>query len=138
MLKGNVINLGIRSGSISGYCAGSITSQGSGVIANCWNLAEIYGRERAGGICDDFSGYVVDCWNAGKISAGKTSCQIVSHDCTLLYGCAAKSGKLVSDEFTGSLLNCKITKDYGQFVMNCIESDAYKLQGLQIRRWNTQ
>ena len=71
MLCGQVMNLGIESGRIEGYCIGSISSHGTSdaKIINCYNKADLIGMIRAGGIADNFSGDIISCWNISKIDS---------------------------------------------------------------------
>ncbi len=83
VLGGQVMNLGIESGSVEGAYIGSIASHSTGnsaAIINCYNKAEVKGSGRAGGICDNFSnGTIVNCVNLGEITA-PVSAQIVSYN----------------------------------------------------------
>lgn len=78
-LKGEVKNLGIESGEISGACVGAFASHGSdnAKIVNCYNKASVNGY-RAGGICDHFGGKVIDCTNYGTIN-GKENGPVISY-----------------------------------------------------------
>lgn len=73
LLGGEVRNLGIESGRISGDTVGGITSHGSGKIINCYNKAAVIGRSRAGGLTDNYSGIILFSWNLGEISGTQES-----------------------------------------------------------------
>ena len=64
-LEGEVRNLGIESGYLSGDCVGAIASHSVGEgarIINCYSRAKVKGTTRAGGICDNFvGGELINC-----------------------------------------------------------------------------
>lgn len=104
VLCGEVRNLGIESGSIDGFCVGSIASHGiaDAAIINCYNKAAVNGY-RAGGIADNFRGTILFCFNLGQVS-GTESAGIVSYDAKEIYGCySSTTDNLVTESYTGRI-----------------------------------
>lgn len=68
-LGGQVYNLGIEGGSITGSCVGGIASHAVGdnaAIINSYTDISVAGT-RAGGIADNFAGVVKNCFSAGVL-----------------------------------------------------------------------
>jgi len=110
-LTGEVRNLGIESGFISGGCVGSIASHGSNTakIINCYNKAVVHGTIRAGGIADNFAGEIFFCLNLGDVSCEipDKAAGLVSYGCTtLLYSYSTKE-PIVATGFSGNQVEVK-------------------------------
>ena len=99
-LKGTVKNLGIESGSIHGYVAGSIAANGEGLIFNCYNKAEVKGIDLAGGICNNLTtGVVMCCVNEGAVSATVTG-NLISNSAGTLF--ASMDPSNINNNFSGN------------------------------------
>lgn len=107
LLGGKVINLGINSGSISGgTIAGGIAAFSSGSsevsIINCYNSADIYGKENAGGIAGTFSnGFISNCYNRGDIK-GNISAAITTSTARKISNCYSTYNNIVDIGFDGT------------------------------------
>lgn len=80
-LGGQVYNLGIEGGSVSGGCVGGIASHAVGAnaaIINCYTDISVEGA-RAGGIADNFEGIVKNCFSAG-IQHGVDNANVLSYN----------------------------------------------------------
>lgn len=124
LLSGEVKNLGIESGLISGEYIGGITSQGTGHprIINCYNKAELIATGRAGGISDNISGEILFCWNFGEITIYNDegfSAGISSYNANLVRSCFCTNKYLVSENFLGKIENSKVC-DYDN-LQKCLE-----------------
>lgn len=97
VLGGEIHNLKIESGNISGECVGSFashaTSDGNAVIFNCYNNAAIHGNVRAGGIADNFNGSILFCINTGNIYS----------ETSYAYGIASYSAKEVIHSYSANM-----------------------------------
>lgn len=132
-LNGIVCNLGINSGSITGSYVGSIACWGDGIIANCWNKADLYGN-RTAGICDGFTyGKVICCWNSGQLNSawpgGITSCTAGQ-----IYGCAANTA-LTNENFGGTIKDSQISEDGASFTAQYLKQANYDfdLKGIVLK-----
>ncbi len=142
ILGGQVLNLGIESGCVEGYCVGSIASHAIGAsasIINCYNKATVIGTERAGGICDNFSGgSIVNCVNYGEVSAPQ-SAQIVSYDASNVMH-VFPIEDAVSANFQGTIVNYSTSNKNGIFeFLNDGIQNLNKMQILptvELKYWN--
>ncbi len=99
VLGGIVMNLGIESGDISGFCVGSIAGHSTGTgarILNCYSLASITATLRAGGIADNLAGgQIAHCFNGGTLTLvnektkGAAVGGIVSYNTAIIYSCTS-------------------------------------------------
>ena len=107
VLSGTVCNLKIESGTITGFCIGSIASHGTdeAIIANCYNQASLIAINRCGGIADNFNkGKIIACVNAGTLtceSAEKIG-GISSYSAGVVYGCYSTESP-VTKQFAGQV-----------------------------------
>ena len=105
-LRGEVRNLGIESGDISGKFVGGIAGYGrSGRIINCYNKAKIRGL-RAGGIADTIvGGEIISCINIGDISSPNDELigGIVSYSCKRCLNCYSLNNQPVNSDFKGEI-----------------------------------
>ena len=119
-LSGTVKNLGLKGGSISGYCAGGIAGQCDGdtaFILNCYNTAGIKGEKRAGGICDNFGkGSVVNCANFGTLDAQVTG-EIISFNAALVAG-GYPYDNFAPDSFSGQYINLQFSGNTPEEILN--------------------
>ena len=70
MLGGTVMNLGIKSGEISGACVGVFSSHAAStdaLVFNCYSSVNVIGG-RAGGIVDNFNGSVINVYSSSTLS----------------------------------------------------------------------
>jgi len=115
-LSGEVKNLGIESGSISGnYAAGIcvLSAGSSGMILNCYNKADIYGI-RASGIADTFNGSIINCWNAGKcIGQSENAGNVIGCNSSQLLYTYSIDSLYPANTFTGQCSYSKILDGEG-------------------------
>ena len=66
------------------YCAGGIVGRGGGIISDCYNTGDVYGRNAAGGLLGDNLGGAEDgilrCFNTGYVSGGNSIGAVVGKD----------------------------------------------------------
>lgn len=121
MLSGTVVNLGIESGDIEGVCAGAIASHCTGdhaQIINCYNKANIVGKERAGGICDNFSGgTLVNCANFGSIESKKGAFPICAYNASKII-VTYPNGEIFPDTFDGEYIDAELTGNSVAEILN--------------------
>lgn len=90
-LGGAVINLGIESGTVRGEYVGAISSQTSGysgVVINCYSMADVSGI-RAGGIAENFfGGTIIDSWCAGKVQGTDAVGGVTSYGVSKAWNCS--------------------------------------------------
>lgn len=115
VLAGTVCNLRIESGTITGFCIGSIASHGTrdAVIANCYNQANLTAVGRCGGIADNFAdGKIIACTNAGTLTCKSeaTIGGISSYSAGIIYACYSAE-PLVSEVFEGELYRSDKVQD---------------------------
>lgn len=70
VMNGNIYNLGLEGGDISGGNCGAIaacSSNEEGKIVNCYTNISVQ-AQRAGGITDDFAGNIWNCFSAGRLN----------------------------------------------------------------------
>ncbi|HQF49159.1 MAG TPA: gliding motility-associated C-terminal domain-containing protein [Paludibacteraceae bacterium] len=107
---GEVKNLGIESGSVSGYAAVAGIAGGAGSsakITNCYNKAKISGvEEHAGGICGFFTNKseISKCYNEGDITL--TSRFKVGG----VAGCIEEGAKISDSYNTGNVGGSSVTR----------------------------
>ena len=144
LLKGDVINLGIESGSIKGKWIGGIASHGNGKIINCYNKAKLISQERAGGIADNFSGKILFSCNFGELAIDPVFEEVAvvygicSYNANVIEYCYTNFDNLVSPEtFKGNLVNsnfgilesefCNKLNDYYSDIRNIQQGDDYSI-----------
>ena len=115
VLVGTVCNLRIESGTITGFCIGSIASHGTdeAVIANCYNQASLDATNRCGGIADNFAkGKIIACANAGTLTceSGATIGGISSYSAGIIYACYSVDPP-ASEVFTGEFYRTDQVED---------------------------
>lgn len=95
-LGGTVMNLGIRSGSLSGGRCGGIASragkalENAPMILNCYNRASVSG-EYAGGIAASFDGRIAGCFSDCAINGVRGSGGICAYDAEEIIYCCSTS-----------------------------------------------
>lgn len=113
VLCGEVRNLGIESGTITGACVGAIASHGAScaAIINCYNKASVNGV-RAGGIADNFQGQILFCMNLGQVTSSEgVAGGILSYTCKEVRYCySTGDNPLVTDNFTGEIKKSSLLK----------------------------
>jgi hypothetical protein len=121
-LGGMVMNLGIESGAISGYCCGSIASHAAASTAcviNCYSKAMVTGK-RAGGIVDNFMGSVVNCWYDNS----ETVLPVCGYTARCIVHCYT-NGEVYGESFKGYHGNCSSTKDIALDQSFCNKMNSY-------------
>lgn len=99
-LAGEVMNLGLESGSITGHCIGSFTSRDANAntaIINCYSKLDLYTTGRAGGIADNSgSTLIANCYFGGTIHGG-AAYGIAGYTAEEIINCHSARYPLVSD-----------------------------------------
>lgn len=103
ILGGNVLNLGMEGGRVTGYCVGGIASHAKGdnspMIINCYTDLALEGF-RVGGIVDNFTGgMVAACWSRADLE-GEITAGICSYNCSAILDSYSET-EIVTDSFTG-------------------------------------
>ncbi|MCD7716294.1 MAG: glycosyltransferase family 39 protein [Lachnospiraceae bacterium] len=111
VLGGEVYNLGVEYGSISGACAGGIASHSGGVgakIINCYTDISVSGY-RAGGIADNFSGAIENCFSFGELTGIETANVVSYNSAQSISNVFVCSEALTSAFYTEDLNDSRIT-----------------------------
>ncbi|MDO5111448.1 MAG: hypothetical protein Q4E65_03985 [Clostridia bacterium] len=96
-LGGTVMNLGIRSGSVSGERSGAIACTAgkplgvAPMILNCYNRASVSG-EYAGGIACSFAGRIAGCYSDCTLNATRGFGGICAYDAEEIAYCCSTAG----------------------------------------------
>ncbi len=116
-LGGSVYNLGIESGTIKGYCAGSFAANAAGGTAeifNCYSRAEITSVLRGGGIADNFAGLVYNC--VSMATNNGSYADLCSYN-----------GRLVHNSYTlGNNINAVVSRDQVITDSECVSESEVK------------
>ena len=147
VLAGTVCNLRIESGTITGFCIGSIASHGTdeAVIANCYNQASLISNNRCGGIADNFhNGKIIACANAGALTCSNAEWigGISSYSAGTIYACYSAEPP-VPERFAGEIYRTgQVQEVYPGITDEGLEQAqkvfADDLEGLELLGWGAR
>lgn len=97
-VTGSVKSVGTRAGSGAQYNAGILGYAESGTVKNCYNAADISGRQNIGGVVGggDTAAVIDNCYNSGSVTA--------------------------TGNFAGGITSCYVTWGQGPALSNCCNS----------------
>ena len=119
--EGQVSNLGIEGGSISGYwrIGGLVGDNNYGSVSNCYSTGDANGIAEVGGLVGNY-GSVSNCYSTGSVSGDERVGGLVGFNMNSVSNCYSSGsvsgdedvGGLVGRNFNfGSVLNCYSTGD---------------------------
>ena len=128
---GAISNLGIVSGSVTGYQrVGGVVGRNSGTITACYNQASVTGNQLVGGVIGSNYGAVTASYNTGAVNGtiyvgGVAAYNTGSGTITASYNTGAINGTDSVGGVVGEFTGCTVTACYAKtYVLNGINAVA--------------
>lgn len=115
-LGGEVRNLGIESGYIEGYVAGSFAAfcLTDSALVNCYNKATVTGMHSGGFAQNVYNGRIFYCWNLGEVNCETSAPSGITTDIARIKNCYSYKLPLVPDTFAGDIADSRVFTSFDE------------------------